>query len=146
MITLPDIRQDKEWDCGRAALRIICEFYNRPLPLFIANLTNEVVGLAPDTLEAAFRALSFKVISGSWTVDLLKSVTKSGVPVVCLVQMDGIGHWVVVKGVQRNRVYSQCPANGPTSTIIEQWDREWVDYHHSGSTYDRYGIAVYPKE
>lgn len=143
MLSLPDVRQESGWDCGRAALRIICEFYNRPLPLFIANLTNEVTGLAPDTLEAAFRALGLNVISGSWTVDLLKAVTKDGKPVVCLTQLDGVGHWTVVSGIARGYVYFNCPTAGRTKQKIEEWDRIWIDYHYAGGVFDRWGIMPY---
>jgi ABC-type bacteriocin/lantibiotic exporter with double-glycine peptidase domain len=143
MIRLPDYRQRESWDCGRCLFEIICKYYNKPLPLFIANLSNAAVGLSPDSLEAGFRSLGFKVLVGHWTVDLLKSVTKDGKPVATLIQLDGIGHWVAVSSVFRNRVYYQCPERGPVSDRVVEWEKIWIDYHHTGGVFDRWGICPY---
>jgi ABC-type bacteriocin/lantibiotic exporter with double-glycine peptidase domain len=141
LIDLPDYRQTEEWDCGRVVLRIICDHWGRTLPLFIANLSNSLSGLSPDTLDAAFWSLGFKVLSGSGTVGLLKAATKEGCPVVVLHQSDGVGHWSVCRGVERGRVYLQCPSEGRISIPTQQFVDEWIDFHFMGSVYDRWMIV-----
>lgn len=143
MIHLPDIRQRESWDCGRTMFEIFCTFYEKPLPLFIANLSNAAVGLSPDSLEAGFRSLGFKTLSGNWTIEMVRSFTKIGRPLATLMQLDGIGHWVAVRGVARNRVYVQCPEVGPTSYRIEEWDKNWIDFHHLGTVFDRWAVCPF---
>ena len=143
MLILPDYRQRESWDCGRVMFEIICDYYKKPLPLFIANLSNAVVGLSPDSLAAGFRSLGFKILEGHWTIDLLKAATKDGKPVATLMQLDSVGHWVAIRGVCRGRVYYNCPERGPVSDKIDCWERNWIDYHHMGSVFDRWGVCPY---
>lgn len=143
LLQLPDHRQSESWDCGRTALRIICDFYSKPLPLLIANLSNAVSGLSPDALSAAFRSMGFKVMDGSWTVPLLKAVTKDGKPVVVLTQLDGVGHWQVCSGIYRGKVHLQCPEQGKVAVAVERFDKDWIDFHHLNGVFDRWGVLAY---
>lgn len=142
-LELPDYRQREEWDCGRTTLQIVCGYWDKPLPLFLANLSNAVQGLSPDAMEAAFRSLGFNVFAGSLTVDLLRAITKDGKPVATLTQLDGVGHWVVVSGVNRGFVHFQCPQYGPSKQRVAEWDRNWIDFHWLGGRFDRWGICAY---
>lgn len=143
MIQLPDFRQQESYACGKVMLQVICSYYDKPLPLFIANLSNAVSGLSPDSLAAGFRSLGFKLLEGNWTIDLLKAVTKGGKPVCCLTQLEGVGHWICVSSVSRGRVWYQCPETGPTSQKIEEFEKNWIDYHYVGGVFDRWAVCPY---
>jgi ABC-type bacteriocin/lantibiotic exporter with double-glycine peptidase domain len=143
LIDTAEHMQSHNWDCGRTVLPIVCDHYGKPVPLFISKLSNAISGLAPDTLSAAFRSLGFKVLEGSWTVPILQAVTKDNKPVVVLTQLNGVGHWSVCRGVQRGKVYLQCPSQGRVSVPIDQFDAEWIDYSSLDRAFDRWAICPY---
>jgi predicted double-glycine peptidase len=143
MKPLPDIRQREDWGCGRCLFEVACKFWGVPLYPSIANLSNPVSGLSPDNLSAGFRSLGFKLIEGNWTIDLLKAVTKSGIPVCCLSQLDGVGHWVYAYDVARGRVKFHCPQYGNTSQKIEAFEQNWIDFHWLNGVFDRWAVCPY---
>jgi len=142
-MNLPDFRQEGNWDCGRVVFRILCRHWQTEPDAKLASLANPVVGLAPDSLWSALITQGFRVLMGSLTVDLLRDLTKRGIPVACLIQMDGCGHWVVVSGVRRGKVHFQCPLRGPSAVPIAQWETDWIDSHWSGGQFHQFGIAAF---
>ena len=142
MPVLPDLRQERDWDCGRAVFLAFCELYGVK-PRGMAKLANEVQGLSPDSLEAAFRAVGFSVFSGSLTVPLLRVLTREGFAVAALVQHEGSGHWIAVEGFQGNRFHLHCPDRGKVKEVVSQWEPKWWDSHFSGGSYSNWGIVPY---
>lgn len=140
---LPDLRQEGDWDCGKATFRLLCRWWEIEPDPKLANLATPHFGLSPDTLWAALVAQGLRVQVGSWSIPLLKATTKEGVPVACLVQFDGCGHWVTVGAVSRGRVHFQCPTRGPVKQPLAEWDRNWRDSHWSGGSFHRFGIAAF---
>lgn len=141
MISLPDIRQSTDYDCGAAGIDVVCRYYGRRARGPV-KLANPIQGMSPDTVEAVFRSLGFTVLAGRMTVDDLAHLTKTGRPVLCCVTIDTGGHWVVVRGVTRSRVHYHCPLRGPRSTFITDWESNWHDRTTSGHVYDRYGLCA----
>lgn len=141
MLNLPDIRQTTDYDCGAAAIDTVCRFYKRrergPV-----KLANHVQGMAPDTVEAVFRSLGFKLLSGTMTTRDLRSLALDR-PVMCCINAETGGHWVTIRGVTRARVHFQCPVLGPTTLSIEHWEGIWHDRTSSGHHYDHYGLCAY---
>lgn len=56
--------------------------------------------------------------------------------------MEAGGHWVIVRGVERTRVYYQCPTYGPQSVTARKWLDGWRDMSESGHDYDGWGIVA----
>src|SRR5262245_40981761 len=105
MVEVPDIRQHEDYSCGDAAIDAALGALGVRRARG-TKLANEVQGMAPDTVAAILRASGVSVLAGPMVtgVDGLKHYTANGLPVLCPIADYG-GHWVVVRGVQRGRVY-----------------------------------------
>lgn len=142
ILDIPDIRQRADYSCGAACLEAVAQFHGLTAR-GIRALANPVQGMAPDTVEAWFRGAGLAVLSGSMGVDDLRHLTRSGRPVVCCVSQAG-GHWVVVSGVSRGRVYYHCPTHGASSVPVASWVSRWSDETVRGVTYHQWGICPWP--
>lgn len=137
MLDVPDCRMQTEYDCGDCVIRSVCGYYGLDEP---AALSNASYGLAPDTLEAVLRSLDLKIISGHLTTDDLRWYTAGSRPVICPVTGDdGVGHWVITRGVYRRYVYLQDPAVGPTRVKLAWWNDHWFDSTRT-TEYTNYGV------
>jgi ABC-type bacteriocin/lantibiotic exporter with double-glycine peptidase domain len=76
------------------------------------------------------------------TLDDLRHHHRLGRPVVCLVRIDGGGHWVVVRGVTRSRVHFHDPADGRQSLPFAEWESRWIDTDRAGTVFRQHGISV----
>lgn len=137
---LPDIRQRENHDCGDTAFRIVCESHGWRAR---AALSNPIDGTDPRTLEHGFRRLGKRVTSGEMTLADLRHFTRRGCPVIALVQLDGVGHYVVVGQSTSRFVAFQCPSNGPRSLSAAKFLRLWTDIDRSGTIYHQWGIAAW---
>ena len=146
MINILDVRQEGEWDCGWATVESVCQYFqvykHRNLMLKLLG-TNGMNGTDPRIIESFLRGEKFNVLSGNMTIDDLKFFTKHNRPVIAMVTFDGIGHYIVIRGVQRKRVYYQCPINGPKSMSIEKFLPQFIDYDRYGVTYEKFGMVVW---
>lgn len=142
LLEVPDVRQRTDYGCGDAAVDAALG------ALGIARkrgtrLSNPEQGMGPDTVAAVLRAAGVSVLAGPLLtgVEGLRHFAGAGCPVLCPVADHG-GHWVVVRGVQRGRVYYQCPLSGPTSKGAAAWCAEWRDSAaESGHRFDRWAIV-----
>jgi ABC-type bacteriocin/lantibiotic exporter with double-glycine peptidase domain len=141
VIQIPDVRQQDDFDCGAAVVRAVLRLYDKRPPHAVDALANPVQGLAPDTVEAVFRAAGLPVLAGNLTLDDLRHFTRLGRPVVCPTAIDG-GHWVAVAGVGRSRVHYHDPLRGPRSMAFPQWLESWRGSTRYGHHYDAFGIVV----
>lgn len=140
LLDLPDTRQRAEFDCGAAVFRCVTRYWEgrgRKIK------SDPLHGTPVDQLEPAFRAAGYNVLSGEMDASTLRSLTSQGWPVCCLIQSDGVGHWVVVRGVQRGRVYLMDPTDGLKSLAVGEWEAVWHDADRRGTVYRRHGLAVW---
>jgi predicted double-glycine peptidase len=138
LLDIPDVRQRSDYDCGRAALRAVFGFWGVTYPKRHAGLTNPEQGTHPDTAGAILRDAGFRLIEGSASVDILAAFTRAGWPVLSVMTQAGGGHWVVVRGVSRGRVYYHCPSHGPRSMPAAEFESRWDDRDRGNVGYWRW--------
>lgn len=142
MIDLPDLRQKADHDCGQTAARVVYQFFGLRGR---APQGTPIDGTDPRTLETAFRIAGLAVQSGTMDAADLKHHTGRGRPVACLVtEPDGTGHWVVVGGVRRGRVFFHCPVEGAKAEPVAAFAARWHDSDRVAVRYERWGIAAWP--
>lgn len=140
LLTLADVRQKSDHDCGTACLDVVCRFWGvrERGPV---KLANPISGMAPDVIESVLRSLGFQLVTGTMSVDDLRHFTRAGRPVLCPVGIEG-GHWVVVAGVVRNRVHFHDPLTGAASLPAASWVTVWRDATRNGHEFRQWGIAA----
>lgn len=143
VLDLPDVRQRDDHSCGRVAVECVLRHYGLTPARWLARLANPVMGMSPDTIEAVLWDALGHVLRGSMDAALLQSLTRSGRPVLCPVTVAGGGHWVVVRGVARGRVYYHCPTAGPASLRLPAWHEIWRDHGPAGA-YHSFGVCGWP--
>ena len=145
MLVIPDCRQTTDYGCGRACVDAVAEFHGLRPPRSSPRWANAVQGMAPDTVAAALRSLGLAVLAGGpMEVATLKALVGAGWPVICPVTRSGVGHWVVVRGVWRGRVYFHCPSWGACSEPVATWESQWRDATDTGTPFVRWGVAAGP--
>lgn len=142
MLTIPDVRQRADYDCGAACVAAVLRALGIKVPVELWDLANPVQGMPPDTVEAVLRGAGVRVVSGQMSAADLQHFTRSGAPVLCPVNSGGEGHWVVVTGVGRGRVHFHDPAAGPTSLRVKEFLPMWQDSHWLGGVYKNWGIVA----
>lgn len=136
------VRQREPHDCGRAGARAVCGFLGVRVPAdyFPADPMD---GIDPGELERRYRGLGLSVVAGNFDLADLRHFTKAGRPVHVPIQADGGGHWVVVKGVGRGKVYVMDPwPDGRQSYATADFLALWSDGTRHGAAYVRWGIAI----
>lgn len=143
LLDIPDIRQQVDCACGSAVIECVRRFWRvrDKLP----ELSNAVQGMAPDTLAAVLRAMGLRVMSCQMLGEVadLQHYTRLGMPVCCPVTVSAGGHWVVVRGVARRKVWYQCPTYGPSSLPLSSWLDCWRDTSaETMQVFHRWGIVA----
>lgn len=142
MIVLPDLRQQDDHSCGAVAIETVLQYDGIPAGRWIKRLASPLNGIEPEVVSAVmFAAYSGSIVRGAMDVPLLKHLTKQKRPVICLVTLDAGGHYVVVRGVKNNKVFCQCPTNGPVSFSLKKWTEAWVVDQHGPNAVWRFGVA-----
>lgn len=142
MLSLPDLRQTTDWNCGPTSCFVVWSYFGMPRRQIHSSLID---GTDPRTLETALRVSGLPCLSGEMTIKDLAHFTKSRRPVIVLVrtrETPQTGHYCVVYGVQDRRVYIQCPSEGPISETVRTFEKRWHDIERSGNRLERWGIAV----
>jgi ABC-type bacteriocin/lantibiotic exporter with double-glycine peptidase domain len=144
---LPDIRQQSGYDCGLAACRIVSRLFRRRWgPDLTARLgTSPMDGTDPRAIESTLRHVGWGVIAGEMTIDDLRHHTALERPVICLITRGGIGHYVVVGGIDCGRIHVQCPADGPIITSSSKFIAAWQDVDRLGAIYHQFALAVWKR-
>lgn len=141
MIQLPDLRQRNGWTCGPVCAATVLTHYGKPIPR--AWPASPIDGTDPLALVPLFRRAGLNVLAGEMSILDLQFQTRSmGRPVVCLVRLDEVGHYVVVTGVVRRRVYYHCPTMGLESEPVNIFADRWYDVGRD-CTYHQFGISVW---
>lgn len=140
MITIPDIRQSGEHNCGEVI--VTCAFRLFGVPYDAPRLATEADGMHPSTIEGVLRNAGLHVQSGTMTLADLAHHTRLGRLVCCPINIYG-GHWVGVAGTTSARVRFHCPVKGDVGLTRAQWLRVWKDSTRAGHAFDSWGIATW---
>jgi predicted double-glycine peptidase len=140
LLDLPVVLQRTDHSCGAAVFACVTHYWELKKRRIKADPWN---GKHPMELEPDFRKLGYFTFSGTMSLDHLRAVTAAGTPVCGLIQSGGCGHWVVVRGVARNRVYVMDPAEGLHSISANEWEDRWFDADRQGTVFRRHGLAVW---
>lgn len=145
MLDLPDIRVEDGFRCGPAAVATALSALNMKWSL--ANLTAYLAttpsdGSDPRSIEGFLRRLGLYLVAGEMDLGLLRYFTSRGIPVLCVVQSEGEGHWITVAGIKRGWVHYQDPAYGPIRLKEEDFFKIWHDEDRLGTYYRYWGIAI----
>lgn len=143
ILTVPDTRQSKDFNCGTAAMTCVVRFF-KSRGTVIADLASPEYGTDPTTIEASFRKAGWKVNSGNRTLAELQSLCNQGIPVIALVTRDGVGHYVVVCGVTSRRTYYHDPLEGMKWLTHADWLERWHDTGRWGEAFREFAIAAWP--
>lgn len=132
------------FSCGAVSLDVLYRYHGYTLPRAYWDLSNPARGMAPETAEAAIRAQFVGVSWGQgWEIADLSHHIKLGRPVMCLVsEAEAADHWVLVRGVQRGRVYYHDPSNGRESKKIADWLKWWTG--PKDNAYSGFGLTGWP--
>lgn len=142
LLELPDYRQKDGFSCGEVALKIVLSYYSSK-PIRKPARACPIQGLHPSTLQAVFRWEGYKTITGNMLIEDLKLHHSLGRPVICVIQSDGVGHYVVSRGVRRNQVHYQCPTHGICQKNAHEFLTKWYDYDSDGNEFRQWGVAVW---
>lgn len=143
LLDLPDVRQRRGHDCGRAALKAVVQYLGCDPGLVLQRLPATTTdGVDPRTMESALRVAGFSVLGGTMEIADLRHAALLSRPVLCVVTIDWSGHWVVSRGVSRGQVHYQDPAAGRSSMTLDAWRRAWEDHDRFG-VYARFGLQVW---
>ena len=124
LLTLPDIRQTNNHDCGEAAVRCVLGFHGIKAAV---SLATEPHGTDPVQIESALRKIGMQVTAGEMSIDDLKHYCDTGRPVIALVHWpEGKdSHWIVVRGVSRSWVYYHDVESGSAKIKSADFDACW---------------------
>ena len=141
LLELPIVLQSEAYDCGRAAFLCVMRYHGIKVPQVDIPQPCSIDGTDPRILEAIFRR-HLLVASGEMTVADLRFHASQNRPVLLLIEVGLIGHWVVSAGVARRKVRVMDPASGIRGIPESELDSHWRDICRDGSHYRRWGIAV----
>jgi ATP-binding cassette, subfamily B, bacterial CvaB/MchF/RaxB len=138
LIEIPDARtsEDNWYDCGLVCTRAVLAFFGKPLDYANRLTPSPTIGTPVRSIIQTLQLSGLLVASGNMSVDILK---RASTPIICCVN-DTLDHYVVVRGVARNRVYYFDPASGYTSSPVPKFLANW---HSIGSSLlSQFGIMV----
>lgn len=144
MIELQPIFQRKSFDCGRAVVQTVLTYYGRdPKETRRRLQVSSFDGVHPAGIAAFLRDQGLKVLLGEMTLGDLRWQTRQGRPVIALVQRAESGHYLVVKGVRRGRVFYADPADGAGDEHELAFLGRWHDTDGLGTKYEYFGLSVF---
>ncbi len=134
------VMQRRDYSCGAAALATVIRYYwgdDVGEELFLKELDKMLTpeeardrvknGLALTDLRRVAVKTGYRATMGKLTFEKL---TKSRVPVVLGITVDGHDHFAVYRGTDGQRVYLADPIRGnirvPTETFLRQWQKNAV--------------------
>jgi ABC-type bacteriocin/lantibiotic exporter with double-glycine peptidase domain len=144
MITLSDMRQKNQYDCGIIAVKILLKALGKRMTpeRLTALSTSPIDGTDPRAIESLLRKLGLHVLSGEMTWNDLAYFTQTR-PVICLVTLDSVGHWVVSSGIKDRKMHYQDPSLGPSSLGKRKWLEVWKEIDRLGASYRQWGITAW---
>lgn len=126
------VRQQYDFSCGSAAVATLLTFhYNMPVreeTVFTAMFNN---GDQARIQQSGFSMLDMKALLDANGLHsdgfqmALGEFAKLGVPGITMINTNGYNHFVVVKGVERDRVLVGDPALGTRVIPRQQFESQW---------------------
>lgn len=129
-------QQETQWTCSAACLKSVLTFYGIPTSerkcgVYIKVRKNK--GAETTDIVNAAKAMGYDSYEKSFTIDEARDLTDKGIPIICDIQSftkPGAGHYVVLVGIEGDRVYLMDPntkGNSRTISLTEFRDR-WFDH------------------
>jgi len=126
------VKQQYDFSCGSAALATLLSYhYDQPVSETAVFKEMFAVGDQQHIERYGFSLLDMKryLDSHNYLADgfriSLSRLRELGVPAIALIQVKGYRHFVVVKGVDDNRVLLGDPARGVRSVNVKDFDAAW---------------------
>lgn len=129
-------QQETQWTCSAACLTAVLRYYGIPTSerkcgVYIKVRKNK--GAETTDIVNAAKAMGYESYEKSFTLDEARDLTDKGTPIICDIQSftkPGAGHYVVLVGIEGDRVYLMDPntkGNSRELSLSEFRDR-WFDY------------------
>lgn len=142
--SFPDIRQDDDVSCGAACSMAVGRFFEvGPETL---DGWKERLGIPdrgyvpPEIIVEELEKLGLFAEAGELSVDALVSACRES-PVICPIQSEGVGHYVVVLGEALGNFIVHDPEEGSRFISRAEFTSLWHD-EADGREYKQYGIKV----
>ncbi|MBI2448102.1 C39 family peptidase [Candidatus Microgenomates bacterium] len=160
ILLFPTMRQTFEWDCGAKAVQSVLAYYGiderEEVLMKLAGTTKN--GTPIKGIKKVLKKYGLDFEDHEMTIKDLKKFIKKKMPVIILLQawaekkhVDWSNHWesghfAVVIGYDRKRIYFEDPAS-TTRTFLtyEELEKRWHDFDMGTKKYIHYGIAVHGK-
>lgn len=162
-IHLPSVRQQKNFSCGAAALRAVCQYYKvgpeKESEFIKACRSNSKAGTDWHDMIRAARSfgLSVKPVMGMKMKELQSYIDLGRPVIVCMQAWDetpqkeknykklNSGHYVVVIGYDEKYVYFEDPVLEGERGILtyDQFKKRWHDKDSDSKQYHRAGMVIW---
>lgn len=128
------VRQSYDLSCGAAAVATLLKYYYGETALSEHEVIGSMVdvGDREEISQKGFSMLEMKrfaeargYVSAGYKIENATDLRKLKVPVVTLIHTRGYSHFVVIKAVQRDRVYVADPAFGNQVQDLGSFADEW---------------------
>jgi uncharacterized protein len=126
------IKQQYDYSCGAAAVATLLTYhYGQPVDEQIVLDAMLAAGDSEKIRREGFSLLDMKnyLESNGYSANgyriSLEKLSQAGLPAIALTDTEGYLHFVVVKGMDRNRVLIGDPATGITLIPREQFTKSW---------------------
>lgn len=115
-------------DCGPTCLRWVLDYYGGAVPMSklrqycaTSQKGTSILGMLKAAQKLGFYAKAFKAKDTS----VIKEITQFPI-IVHIVNEDGYGHFIVIKKVQKDKVYFFDPAKGESAVLYSAFEKMWT--------------------
>ena len=136
MLPIGTYRQKTKFTCGPAALKIVLEYFRRPISeKYLAKLskTTKIKGTNPQDLVEGAKKLGFSAYQKEYiTPDEVKNLIKKGIPIIANYQYEprfGEGHYAVIIGFSKDNFILSDPGamEGYQMVSIKEFMKNWFE-------------------
>lgn len=160
-IDLPDVTQQKEFSCGAACLRSICQYFKVGEDAekdYIKSLkATSKDGTSPEEIVKCSKDWGLLVKSQeNMSIEKLIDYVEKKVPVICAIQAWGkpkyyerkeSGHYVIAIGFDDKNIYFMDPYIQERGALEKgKFMERWEDTGKDGKVYKQLGIAIWKRE
>jgi ABC-type bacteriocin/lantibiotic exporter with double-glycine peptidase domain len=159
-VDYPEIQQVYDFDCGAASLRTLMSYYGNEIregEIIEIAKTNSDFGTKVEGLKAVADKVGMKYEMGSLTIQKLKALIASGIPVQVLIQAwsgeDNFeygfdfnnGHYVVAVGFDEDgKIYFEDPwATSRVWMSEEEFEKRWTAKFQGPNEKEIYHFGFY---
>ncbi len=142
ILPIPDVRQKSSHDCGAAVVVAVLRYLGSRVAFAeIASALNcdPLDGTDARSIESLFRSRGLQCLSGNMSIPNVRHLVHEGCPVIAATR----GHWVVIGGIQKKKVFYHDPINGPESRAFDDFCEWWRDQDRHGNLWNQFGIAAW---